>query len=343
MRSSLLLGAVLLALPACASVGNLPGVPGGSAGLKPNEVDIVAQAGAPDGLDPIAEAAFWGTRYDLDPSDPDAAIRFSQALRAVQNDAEALRVMSQIAPRAEGDPRVALELGKALIANDRAYEAIRPIETALAGGLAEDWSAHTAHGVALDKTGRHKEARVQYDRALALAPDNARVLNNKGLSYALSGDHRMAETTLRTAAALPGGSSRVRQNLALILGLAGKTGEAELLARSDLPPQIASGNVAYFQSLVGQPAYWGSLTRENAELPDFGDEPSPLPTPLPAPAAAPAPRDDVPTEKIEGRPAPGVLSSAEPAAPASVPSAPDISASAQDCDVAPVEAGSPPR
>ena len=307
MRIKLSLCAALLALPGCASV-DLPGM--GGNGLQPGDVGVVAQASPPDGMDPIAEAAFWGTRYDLDPADANAAVRFSKSLRAVQNDAEALRVMQQISARSQDDASVQLELGKALIANDRAYEAIRPIQTAIRNGLHEDWSAHAAHGVALDKTGRHEEARVQYDRALGISPDNARVLNNKGLSYALSGQPRMAETTLRTAAALPGGTSRVRQNLALVLGLAGKTGEAEMLARADLPPQVASGNVAYFQALVGQPAYWGALTRENADLPDFGDETPPAPAPAPSPEA---PTNEVPPVKIKGRPAPGVLSQAAPA------------------------------
>lgn len=313
MRHLILLGAAL-ALPACASV-KLPSMSigkGESAALSRADVGVVAQPPAPDGLDPIAAAAFWGTRYDANPRDAQVAVRFSAALRAVQNDEEALRVIGQAAARGEDDPRVKLELAKALIANDRAHEAVRPAEQAIAGGLHEDWSAYSTYGVALDKIGRHRQARAQYDRALALDADNARVLNNKGLSFALSGDAREAESTLRTAAALPGGSARVRQNLALVLGLSGRTTEAEMLARSDLPPAVASGNVAYFQSLVGQPAYWGNLDRRAAELPDFGDEAVPVSVPVPAPVPSPAPRDEVePAAPIQGEPAPGVMSMVE--------------------------------
>ena len=307
MRHVILLGA-LLALPACATVKKLPGA-AHVAGLKTEDVGVVAQAPSPDGLDPIAAAAFWGTRYDANPADPEAGRRFSAALRAVQNDEEALRVASQIASRAPDDARVKLELAKALIANDRAHEAVRPVEQAIAQGLHEDWSAYSTYGVALDKVGKHRQARVQYDRALAISPDNARVLNNKGLSFALSGQPRLAEDALRTAAAMPGGSARVRQNLALVLGLSGRTEEAEMLARSDLPPTVASGNVAYFQSLVGQPAYWGHLDPQAADLPDFGDEPVPAPAPAPAPRQTP--REEVaPSEPVKGKPAPGVLSMA---------------------------------
>jgi Flp pilus assembly protein TadD len=305
---STLLGASLLALSACASV---PGVGGG---LDPAEVGVVAQETTPDGLDPIAQAAFWGTRYDRDPSDPHAATEFSKALRAVSNNEEALRVMSQVASRAPNDAEVQLELGKALIANERAHEAVRPIERAIANGKHDDWTAYSAYGVALDKTGAHEEARVQYDRALAINPRAAGVFNNKGLSYALEGKSDLAERTLRTATAMPGGTARVRQNLALVLGLSGETEEAERLARSDLPPVVADNNAAYFRNLVAQPAYWGGLTAQNAELPTFDDEPYAPPMsrpdmtnngPVPLtrdPAPKPAPQPEGP---IKGEPAVG--------------------------------------
>ena len=325
----LLAATAALALPACASLPDMPSLPDRSASrVTTEDVGVVASQPAPEGLDPIAQAAFWGTRYDRNPSDPVAAVAFSAALRATQNEGEALRVMSQIASRAGNDPEVALEMGKALIANDRAFEATRHIETALANGKSDDWSAYSALGVAYDEAGRHDEARVQYDRALALNPSSVSVLNNKGLSYALSGDAAMAERTLRAAASLPGGTARVRQNLALVLGFSGKTAEAEMLARADLPPQVAAGNAAYYRTLVAQPAYWGGLTSENADLPVFEDEaPVTVAPSAPAPAAPPRNEKPVPAfEPIKGEPAVGVGASLEPelsdeAAPAIVATA----------------------
>ncbi|MBB4657731.1 tetratricopeptide repeat protein [Parvularcula dongshanensis] len=315
MIPRLLAAASLAALCACASVSG--------SGLSPDELTVIGQESGPDGLDPIAEAAFWGTRYDRNPSDATIATSFSRALRSIENNEESLRVMGQMAQRAPEDARVQLEYGKSLIANERPYEAVRPIERSIELGLYEDWSAYSAYGVALDKTGRHRDAREQYDRALALSPGNAQVLNNKGLSYALQGDGGMAERTLRAATGGPGGTARMRQNLALVLGLNGKTGEAEMLARSDLPPRVADGNVAYFRSLVAQPSYWGGLTHQNADLPNFDElgpetptyEPAAAANTAPKPAGKPkpadAPNEVEPFEPAEGKPAAGVSASAD--------------------------------
>ena len=308
MHRLLLSAAALASLAACASV---PGM--GEKGLTSSDLGVVSSETSTHGMDPIARAAFWGTRYDRDPSDLAAAVAFSQSLRAVGNETEALRVVGQAAQRAPQDADVQLEYGKALIANERAYEAVRPIQTAIANGKAEDFAAHSALGVAFDKTGRHDEARTQYDRALALNPGASQVLNNKGLSYALQGKAEMAERTLRAAIAQPGGTARMRQNLALVLGLQGQAGEAEMLARADLPPQVADGNVVYYRSLVAQPAYWGGMSAQNADLPVFEDEvavEAPVVVPDPAPAMqAPTPLPAF--EPVQGEPAVGVGASLE--------------------------------
>lgn len=304
------------ALSACATS------PGGF--MTTHETEVAAQP-TPSGLDPIATAAFWGTRYDRDPSDAGVAVSFSKALRDVENNEEALRVMQQANSRSRDDADVLLELGKTLIANERAYEAVRPIERSLALGNYEDWSALSAYGVALDMTGQHRQARIQYERALALAPDKSKVLNNMGLSYALSGRHEKAEEALREATNDGQGTARIRQNFAIILAMSGKTSDAERLARSDLPPSVADGNVAYFRELVAGPAYWGDLAQSNVELPDFGDDPDtvsyavhqsvvPEPNPSPTPGLikknqpssnAPGVAPFTAPEVIDGKPAPG--------------------------------------
>lgn len=330
MSSSLLgraaAAALLVAVSGCASA-----IPGNNA--DKNGIDVVSQPD-PGHMDPIATAAYWGTRYDRDPSSAEAAVAFSKALRAVDNNDEALRVMRQISTRTESNPDVMLELGKTLIANDRAHEAIRPIEQSIALGKYEDWSAFSAYGVALDMIGEHGSARTQYDKALELAPNKAKVLNNKGLSFALSGRHEFAEATLRQATS-DGGTARIRQNYALILALHGKTGEAERLARSDMPPQVADGNVRYFQQLVAAPAYWGDLDRNNLDMPDFGDDPQTIST---APRAAPVPEPSPsPTPGLIRRNQPKVDPSAPGVAPFEAPKAQEkeksdtdgVSASAQ--------------
>ncbi len=260
MLSSVALAA--FALSACASTG-------GDGSAKLGKVDLEAQSGvmAPDGMDPLAHAAFWGSRYDRDPNNKEYIVSFAQALRQIKSNAEAISVLERALRVLEDDPDVQLELGKTLTADGRAYEGVRFLQAAIAARPA-DWQALSAYGVALDQIGEHKEARTQYDAALAIAPDAIPILNNKALSLALSGKLSEAELMLRRAASAPSAPAKVRQNLALVLGMKGKFDEAERLARADLPPPVAENNIEYYRSLLSQPAYWQDLK----EL-DFGPGP----------------------------------------------------------------------
>jgi Flp pilus assembly protein TadD len=114
-------------------------------------------------------------------------------------------------------------------------------------------------GVALDGLGRHGEAQLAYAAALALQPGEASVLCNLGLSQALDGDLKKAEGTLRKASAAPGADAQVRQNLAFVIALQGRFDEASLLARQDLPPEIAAQNIAYVKTMLSTTRRWDSV------------------------------------------------------------------------------------
>lgn len=246
----------------------------------------------PSTLDPIAAAAFWGTRYNREPHNPAVAARYAASLRKIGSSREAVSVMMKAVARHPDDPDVNLELGKALVEDGRAFEAVRYLETA-AETRRNDWRALSAYGVALDQIGEHEAARRKYDAALAIAPEAVSVMNNKGLSYALSGDLEMAVKTLRVAAASRRGDARVRQNLALALAIKGDLREAERLARSDLPPQLAEQNIEYFRSLMNQPAYWQEFAADSFDAPDF-DAPAADPAPsAPPPSPKPQPLPDL--------------------------------------------------
>lgn len=246
-----------------------------------------------DGMDPIASAAFWGTRYNTNQSDPDVAVRFSHSLRQIGSTDEAVGVMQKASSLHNDHAGVSLEYGKVLVESGRAFEAVRHLENA-ANKMPTDWTAVSAYGVALDQIGEHDQARVKYNRALTLAPGNVSVLNNKGLSYALDGKLSMARQTLHQAAGNAGGDARVRQNLALVLALSGDMTGAERLARSDLPPHVANNNIDFFRQLMNQPAYWGEYAAADAEVPEFEPAPSaPLKQePLPQLREEPKPEEE---------------------------------------------------
>ena len=292
------LGAIALA--ACGTTKNSQDVSDASKKQYREAIGVYANPGTGEGLDPIAAAAFWGTRYNREQSDPEIAIKFSDALRKIGSVDESISVMQKASAKFPQNPDVSLEYGKALVEGGRAFEAVRHIETA-AAGKPDDWTALSAYGVALDQIGEHETARQKYDRALALAPGAVTVLNNKGLSYAMDGKLDLARQTLRMAAASAGADSRVRQNLALVLAIGGNMKDAERLARSDLPPQVADNNIDFFRSIVNQPAYWDEYAATGVDVPAFEPAPAkPQPAPQPKPQLREEPKKQ--DDKKDGEP-----------------------------------------
>ena len=308
LPSALRLASVSLAALGAAACGSTQTAIGVGDDKYREAVGVYSAASPDQGMDPIAAAAFWGTRYNTNQSDPAIAVSFSKALRKIDSTKEAVGVMQKANAIAPANADVSLEYGKVLVEQGRAFEAVRHLENAVAQ-KPTDWNALSAYGVALDQIGEHDEARVQYDRALGQAPGAVSVLNNKGLSYALDGDLSKARMTLTQASARAGGDARIRQNLALVLALSGDMTGAERLARSDLPPKVADNNIDFFRQLMNQPAYWGEYAASNVDTPDFDAAPSaPLkPEPLPELREEPKPEEE---EKDDG--APIALMGAEP-------------------------------
>lgn len=243
----------------------------GDSGDYRDAIGVFSSAQSDQHLDPIAAAAFWGTRYNTDHSNPETAAKFSAALRKIGSSEEAATVMQKAVAQFPANADVNLEYGKVLVESDRAFEAVRYLETAVQANP-NDWRALSAYGVAFDQIGEHGQARRIYDRALAMSPGQMSVLNNKGLSYALEGDLSKARKLLREAVS-GGGDARMRQNLALVLAISGDLREAERLARSDLPPIVADNNIGVYRQLVNQPAYWGEYAAAGADIPAFEDAP----------------------------------------------------------------------
>lgn len=289
--ASVALCAILMS--ACASSGKSLSADGKSVDYK-KEIGVFTDPGAPGAdMDPVAAAAYWGTRYDRNPKDVDAAIAYSGALRKISSNDEAVKVMTRVANANPEHPGANLEAGKTLVEAGRAFEAVRYLEKATE--LApQDWRTFSAYGVALDQIGEHKLARTKYDMALVFAPESPMIMNNKGLSFALDGDLSQAKSILRAAATMRGSDARIRQNLALVLAMKGEMREAERLARSDLPPQIADQNIDYFRALVNQPAYWQELAADNVETPSFDAKPV-----AEAPKAAPKSQTAEPAPQLK--------------------------------------------
>jgi Flp pilus assembly protein TadD len=196
-------------------------------------------------------AQAWSERYRTNPSDPDTAINYAQALHVNGQHVQAIAVLEQAAVQNPKHSRVLGTYGRALADAGNYEQALDAFERAHAVGQ-PDWRILSVQGAALDQMGRHEEAQRYYGTALRIAPDEPSVLSNLGLSYALSKDLVRAEATLRRAAGQPRVDSGVRRNLALVVGLQGRVTEAEGIARAGLPSDKAAANVAYLRQMLSQ-------------------------------------------------------------------------------------------
>lgn len=200
--------------------------------------------------DTLAQAAFWMREYELNPADLEAAIKLSAAIRKLGNPQRAVEITQTTRALYPKDPYLTAEYAAALIASERAVEAIRPLDEALAyaPGYGRLWSLK---GAALDQQEQYELARKHYAKALQITPNDPSVMANVGLSYALSGDATTAEGWLRRAASTPGASQSVYQNLALVLQIQGKNEEAEKFAR--LAQQTSNGRLPDLNPQPAQP------------------------------------------------------------------------------------------
>ncbi|MGD2132126.1 MAG: tetratricopeptide repeat protein [Maricaulaceae bacterium] len=210
------------------------------------------------GADLVTRAAFWANEYENNPADAEAAMQYAKVSRSMGRPSQSVAIANQALALHPDDVALLNELGAALILDRRAEAAVRPLERAVS--LApENARAHNLLGAALDHMEEHERARSHYEAALEIRGEDPTTLTNYAMSYALSGDPATAEDLLRRALELPGASAQVRQNLSLALSLQGKFDEAERLAQQDLPREVAESNIQYVRDMIDRPRRWDGL------------------------------------------------------------------------------------
>lgn len=245
LRPLLLAGVAALALSACASnrgqMGNSD-----YAGLSAGQ----SQAS----LGELTE------RYRRNPKDRAVVIQYTAALRAVGQPQQAIAALEQTMLAYPGDLAVSIAYAKALTAAGRFEQSLSVIGNVLRPD-APDWNALLVQGATLDQMGRHEEARRIYAQAAVIAPGEASIETNLGLSYAMTNDLTRAEQHLRRAVQMRGANGQTRQNLALVVGLQGRFTEARALYSAELPPEQVESNMAYVRALLTQQNRWDMIDK----------------------------------------------------------------------------------
>lgn len=252
------------ALTACATTGEgagrqssvdaLAGAPAGARPIDRNARQRIARE------DMLTQMAFWAGEYQTFPNDLEAAQHFAEALRKGGRTDRAIQISGEALGRFPEDRELLTTYGLSQISTGHPQQALRPLAM-VASTDAENWRVRSALGAALDQLGRFAEARQAYQEALALQPNDARILTNLGVSHIMAGEPAEAEPILRQAVSAANAPVEARQNLAISLALQGRFDEAEQVQRVDLPPAQAAANMQYLRGLLSDPRRWGDLGR----------------------------------------------------------------------------------
>jgi Flp pilus assembly protein TadD len=201
--------------------------------------------------DPRSEVEFYRERYRASPNDPDVALKYGNALRALGQRSQAVAVLEQATIANPNHKELLAAYGRALADNGNFQQAFDVLSRAHTPED-PDWRILSVQGAVLDQLDRHDEARQYYATALKIMPDEPSVLSNLGLSYLLSNELPKAEETLRRAYGRPDADKRVRVNLAVVVGLEGRVNEAEGIMKAGLPPAEAAASTTYLKRLLAR-------------------------------------------------------------------------------------------
>lgn len=197
-------------------------------------------------------------RYKNNPKDKSAIIYYSAALRANGQPEQAVAVLEAGLRGYGKDPDVRIAYAKALTSSGRFKQAMTVIDDTI-DPASPDWNALSVKGAILDQMGKNQEARELYKQALTIAPYEASLYANLGLSYAMTNELEAAEAQLRKAVGLPGATSQIRQNLALIVGLQGRFDESRALFAAELIPEQVEANMSYIRAMLTQQNRWETV------------------------------------------------------------------------------------
>jgi Flp pilus assembly protein TadD len=240
MRALLLVGVAAIALSACAS---------NRAGMSQPEFGGQSAAQSQGTLAELAAL------YKKQPRDKATIIYYAAALRAAGQPDQAVSVLEASLVGYRNDVDIKIAYSKALTAAGRFDQAMNVADDAI-DPASPNWNALLVKGTILDQNGRNEEARALYKQALIIAPGEASLEANLGLSFAMTNNLAEAEGHLRKAVSMRGANTQIRQNLALVVGLQGRFDECEAMFARELPPDQVEANMAYIRALLTQQNRW---------------------------------------------------------------------------------------
>ena len=234
-----------LALCACAPVPHTDAVTAGDHATLLRVGDAARDAG-----DAAAAIPFYRRAHQLEPLEPEPLQRLAGTLNDIGAHREAGDAWQRALTLEPGSFEARVGYGETLAMLGHPVLALEQFR--LARELGQDAGLFSAVGVAHDILGDAPAAQGAYRQGLAL-DRNLKLLNNLGLSLALSGALEEAIEVLEEASALPGAGSNHRANLALAHALNGAPERAAAAIAMDGDEASIGRLLAFFSAVAGLP------------------------------------------------------------------------------------------
>ena len=196
---------------------------------------------------PTAVAVFRRAA-DVAPRDPVPFIALGDTLVDMNSPNEAVVAYNSALERDHDAVPALRGLAAAYLLTGRGELALQPLDKALAISP-NDPKLLMLHGVADDLSGRHLAAQDLYRRGLRVAPLDVSLNTDLALSLAMTSNYPAAIATLSPVAMSPAGGPHERQTLAMIYGLQGDQADAARVSRMDLDEAAAEHNLADYATL----------------------------------------------------------------------------------------------
>ena len=169
---------------------------------------------------------------EFDPDNPDVVVKLGRVLRTAGRSQEALPLFERYHALVPGDAQGLAHIGATLSDLGRFAEAEPYLRRALAG--LDDAITHYNLALLLAVTGRHAEAVIEYERALARDPGDTRARSNLAIVLVRQGDLRRAAAELRRVLEQDPQDAAARVNLGLVHAQQGDPDRAERELRAAL-------------------------------------------------------------------------------------------------------------
>jgi Flp pilus assembly protein TadD len=189
---------------------------------------------------------------EIEPVLPDPFVAIGDTLLALGSVDEAIVAYNSALARDQTCLPALQGLARAYAETGRPELALGPLNQALALSP-ENPKLLVLLGVVEDVEGRHSQAQLDYRRGLQRAPGDPALTVDLALSLALSGNYLNAIAALQPLATAASATAQERQTLALIYGLQGSVAEAARLGRVDLDEVAVEHNLAYYHTLRAMP------------------------------------------------------------------------------------------